>query len=217
MKVYFISGLGADRRVFRNIRLAADLEPVYLDWIPPQENESLAAYARRMAGKIETGDPFSLIGLSMGGMIAAEICKICRPQCTILISSVPLASEIPFYIRWTGRLSLRRAILPRLIKSSVIINRFLDIRFPEERAMILEMIESVDDQFISWAIGAIARWDNEVLPAAYLHIHGAKDRVLPIRYTHPTHAIPGADHFMVMTRAEEINDILDHYIQVPQK
>jgi hypothetical protein len=39
-KVYFISGLGADSRVFSFLDLSY-FEPVFLDWLPPQKKESL--------------------------------------------------------------------------------------------------------------------------------------------------------------------------------
>ncbi|RYD69520.1 MAG: hypothetical protein EOP53_27030, partial [Sphingobacteriales bacterium] len=65
MKVYFISGLAADCRVFKRIQLPAGFESVYLDWIPPLPNESLQSYAMRMAESIDTNEPFALVGLSM--------------------------------------------------------------------------------------------------------------------------------------------------------
>ena len=45
MKIYFISGLAADRRIFKNLRLPDGFEPVYLDWISPLKDESLHADA----------------------------------------------------------------------------------------------------------------------------------------------------------------------------
>ena len=41
MKVYFVSGLAADKRVFKHIILPVGFETVYLDWITPLKNESL--------------------------------------------------------------------------------------------------------------------------------------------------------------------------------
>ena len=53
MKVYFISGLAADKRIFKNLRLPEGFEPVYLDWISPLKDESLRDYALRLAKKID--------------------------------------------------------------------------------------------------------------------------------------------------------------------
>ena len=107
MKAYFISGLGADRTVFRNIHLPSTFEPVHLNWIEPQKNESLPSYAFRLAEKIDPSKPFILIGLSFGGMLAVEISRIYKPKQLILISSIRSAQDLPLLYKWAGRLRLR--------------------------------------------------------------------------------------------------------------
>ncbi|HCF62788.1 MAG TPA: hypothetical protein DEU93_00310, partial [Chitinophagaceae bacterium] len=72
MKAYCISGLGADERIFCNLHFPEALEPVYLKWIKPEPNETLEQYAMRLSEKIEGDEPFVLIGLSLGGMLALE-------------------------------------------------------------------------------------------------------------------------------------------------
>lgn len=52
MKVYFISGLAADSRVFKHVVLPPGYEPIYIDWINPLTAESLQDYALRLAEKI---------------------------------------------------------------------------------------------------------------------------------------------------------------------
>ena len=47
MKVYFLSGLGADKTVFQFLDLDF-CEPVFIEWIPPHKNESLPDYALRL-------------------------------------------------------------------------------------------------------------------------------------------------------------------------
>jgi len=44
MTIYFISGLGADERVFQFLDLS-DIKKVFIKWITPQINEELSAYA----------------------------------------------------------------------------------------------------------------------------------------------------------------------------
>src|SRR6266487_4519719 len=97
MKVYFISGLAADKRVFKHIQLPPGFEAVHLDWISPQKDESLANYALRLADNINRNEPFALVGLSFGGMLATEIAKRYHPAATILISSVPVSTQLPGY------------------------------------------------------------------------------------------------------------------------
>ncbi|MBC7849623.1 MAG: hypothetical protein H7Y31_07800, partial [Chitinophagaceae bacterium] len=54
MKVYFISGLAADRRVFKNIVLPDEHEIVHLDWITPLKGESLREYSQRLSSPIDS-------------------------------------------------------------------------------------------------------------------------------------------------------------------
>jgi hypothetical protein len=49
-KVYFISGLGADKRAFSFLDLSF-CEPVFIEWIKPLKNETLQGYALRLGGK----------------------------------------------------------------------------------------------------------------------------------------------------------------------
>ncbi len=88
MDVYLISGLGADRTVFRNLIFSEGVKIHYLDWITPKTKESLRDYALRLAEGIDTSRTFCIMGLSFGGMLATEMTSVLKPQRTILISSI---------------------------------------------------------------------------------------------------------------------------------
>ena len=208
MKVYFISGLAADSRVFKHIRLPNGFEAVYLDWIKPVKNESLGSYALRLAEKIETKEKFALVGLSMGGMIASEIAKKYKPVVTILISSVPTSEHFPARFKVAYFLRLHKIVPTPVLKSASMMKRFFSSEDPQDKVILKQIIKDSDDAFIRWAVGAILKWKNEDIPASIMHIHGTKDRVLPIRFTNPTHIIHKGGHLMVMTRAKELNKIL---------
>ncbi|RYD82826.1 MAG: alpha/beta hydrolase [Sphingobacteriales bacterium] len=208
MKVYFISGLAADSRVFKHIELPEGFEIVYLDWISPEKKESLSSYACRLSQKINATEPFVLIGLSMGGMMAAEISKIKQPAVTILLSSVPVNSHLPFYFKWFSVIGLHRIVPIGLLKQMSVLKRGLTPDTKEDKAILKQVIRDSDPAFIRWAMQAILRWKNDGPPQPYFHIHGSKDEILPIKYTKPTHTIKGGNHLMIMSRAKELNKIL---------
>ena len=208
MKVYFVSGLAADSRVFKNIRLPDHCTPVFLEWIDPQKNESLKSYALRLAAGIDTSEAFAIIGLSMGGMITAEIARVHKPAFTILISSVPSSGQLPFYFKAAGKLRLHKMVPVALVKSAAKYKRVFTTETDEDKETLRNIIRDSDDKFIYWAMDAILKWKSDHLPASYIHIHGTKDEVLPIRYTRPTHIINKGGHLMVMNRAGELNAIL---------
>ncbi|HJW18477.1 MAG TPA: alpha/beta hydrolase [Flavisolibacter sp.] len=208
MKVYFFSGLGADRRVFRHIQLPAGYEPVFIDWIPPLENESLSSYSFRLSKKIDVAESFSLIGLSMGGMIAAEIANCKKPEHLVLISSIPASNQLPPYYRLLARMKLHRILPISFFLKGAVLKRLFTSESKEDKRLIRNMISKVDVSFIRWGMEAIVNWQMENIPGNIIHIHGSKDEILPRRYTRPTITIPGGGHLMVLNRSSEINKIL---------
>src|SRR4051812_28671655 len=110
MNVYLISGLGADKRAFAYLKLDPALNLIPIDWIDTLPNETLEAYAIRLAQKIDTTQPFCLIGLSLGGIMASEISTILKPQKTILLSSVSCYNELPALYKFGGKLKLHKLI-----------------------------------------------------------------------------------------------------------
>ncbi len=75
MKLYIISGLGADFKILENIKFPDTVEPIFIPWLIPENNESFEHYVRRMAEKIDFSEPFALLGYSFGGFIVQEINK----------------------------------------------------------------------------------------------------------------------------------------------
>ncbi len=208
MKVYFISGLAADSRVFKHIKLPANCVPVFLEWIAPLKKESLQNYAIRLAGGIDASEPFAIIGLSMGGMITTEIARQYNPAATILISSIPGSSDLPFYFKAAGKLRLHKMVPVAAVKSAAKYKRVFTRETSEDKKMLLSIIQDSDNKFIYWAMDAILQWKSKKPSFPYIHIHGTRDEVLPMRFTQPTHIIKKGGHLMIMTRAREINLIL---------
>jgi len=88
------------------------------------------------------------------------------------------------------------------------VKRFFTTEKNEDKKLLQQLIRDTDPAFIRWALNAIVHWDCKDFSGQYVHIHGAQDLILPVRYTKPTHVIQKAGHLMVMTKAIEINGIL---------
>ena len=214
MKAYFISGMAADERVFKYVRLPKGYEIVHLTWITPCKEESLPSYALRMAEKIDTSQPFVLVGLSFGGMLVTEIAKRFPPVKTILIASIPLSAHLPGYFRAAAALRLHKVVPIGLVKTAARLKRYITREKSEDKKLIWEIINGSDPTFIRWSMEAILKWKNEEMPQPVLHIHGTRDEILPVRYTKPTHIIPKAGHLVVMTKPDEVNTILYNALAV---
>lgn len=207
VKVYFISGLAADRRIFKYIRLPEGFEAYYLDFIPHLEGETLRDYALRLAENIYKEEPFVLVGVSFGGMLAVEIAKKHPPQATIIIGSIPVSSHLPNYFKIAAALNLHRIVPMFIIKASAITKRlFTNSR--EDQRLLTQVIKESDPALMRWSMHAVLHWDNDEVPRPLWHIHGTRDEVLPMRYTSPTHTIPRAGHLLVINRHKEVNTII---------
>ncbi len=171
-------------------------------------DERLADYAVRLTGQIDTREPWLLIGCSLGGMMAVEIANRFSPVATILISSIPVNAHLPRYFRMAHRLRLNRLVSASFLKKATRIKHGLSVKSPTDRRLLRNMIEEGDDRFIKWAIDAVLRWENKTIPNPFFHIHGTRDEVFPIQFTRPTHTISKAGHLFLMTRPEELNNIL---------
>ena len=207
--------MGADHRAFSRITLPKGYDAVYLHWIPPHKKEKLADYALRLASQIDTSAPFILAGLSMGGMMAVEIARQFPPVCTLLISSIPVAAQLPRYYRWAGRLQATNLMSPSSLKVLKAAARFklALTRRPSPAARLThDMLQDADNDFLCWAMTAVLGWSNTFTPHPFHHIHGTKDRVLPIRFTHPTLVVPKAGHILVMSHPEAVNTFLEEVL-----
>ena len=208
MKVYFIPGLGADKRVFKHIQLPDGFSIEHVEWLQPEKKETLEQYAERLAEGLPAGEPFVLVGLSFGGMLAAEIGSFTHPEKTILIASVQQPAELPFYFKWAMPLRLQEFVPISLFKQASLAKRIFTTETDEDKALLRTIISESDPAFLRWAMGAILHWKHPRQSGKLYHIHGSSDRLLPARYTRPTHIVPNGGHLMVMNRAQEINNLL---------
>ncbi|MCF1750552.1 alpha/beta hydrolase [Mariniradius sediminis] len=207
--IFVFSGLGADERVFRKIQFQGFLV-THVKWIPPLQNESIDSYAKRILTQVASPNPI-LVGLSFGGIMAIEVAKLIGTEKVILISSAKNRDEIPFYLRLAGSIRLHRLIPAEFLKSSNFLsNWFFGAETPEEKALLKNILEDTDPAFLKWAIDKILTWSHSgPNPIQINHLHGDRDRILPIRFVQGPISIKGGGHLMTLDKHEEINWSLD--------
>ena len=213
MKAYFISGLGADKKAFQKIKLPPVYEPVYLDWIVPEKNESLNNYARRFSSLIRHDDAFILIGLSFGGMLACEIARLRNPLKTIIISSIGSSDELPWYYKKAASIGLHKYVPIRLLTAGSILKNMMGTASREDKAIIINYAKYADPGLIRWSMNAILSWDQRERLPGLVHLHGTRDHMLPIKFTRPDYVIKNGGHLMVFNMAEEVNRILNEVLE----
>ncbi|MEP6597337.1 MAG: alpha/beta hydrolase [Ginsengibacter sp.] len=206
--IYCIPGLGANEKVFQFLDLSF-AKPVFIKWIPPLKNETLAEYAMRIKEQfIHDKNPI-ILGLSLGGMLAVEIAKTITSAKVILISSSKTKNEIPFYWKMFRHAPVYK-ILPGWIikKGSLIQLYFLGAHLPSTKKYLSVVLNEMDLPFYRWAVHALVNWKNEVIPSNVIHIHGTKDNLLPYRYVNADITLENGGHLMILENAEEVSACL---------
>jgi esterase/lipase len=201
--------MGVDGRLFKNLKLE-NCTIHHISWITPFKNETLPEYALRLSEQIDASQPFVLIGVSFGGMCSVEIAKHLYPLRTFVISSCKRSRELPLKITFWKRFSLYKKLSDaRYIKAAMLVKKQFGVTSKDQSEKFLEMLRSAPDNYFSGAVHCIMNWQNEIVPEGVIHIHGTHDRVLPHIKIICEHKIDGGDHFMIVTKAKEINEIIN--------
>ena len=214
-KIYLIPGLGADGRMYTP-QLKVLKNALVLEHMKPEKGETIAQYAKRLSAKVDTSEPFILIGTSLGGIIAVEMSRIIHPEKVILISSVKHRGEMPAWMRAMRYLKFHHLLsgesLVRLSISNI--RRFIVRRDSTVANLLVDMHHSADPEFIEWAMNAIVNWHGtDDHRKDIIHIHGTNDRLFPHRNIRNAVRIKGGSHIMGLTQAHDVNKALIEAIE----
>ena len=202
--IYCISGLGADEKVFSRLTIDGyKLE--FVNWLIPENNETLQQYALRMSGQIKESNPI-LMGLSFGGMIAIEISKFLNVKQLILISSIKTIDEMPVWMRLAGKFKLYKIIPLKSYKIlTPIQNYFLGVATANEKKLANQYRKNVSEVYLNWSVKQILNWKNTSYSSNTFHIHGSADKIFPIKNIKSIKVIEDAGHFMIYTKANAVS------------
>jgi pimeloyl-ACP methyl ester carboxylesterase len=208
MKIYALSGLGADERVYAYLNISCEI--IVLKWIKPLPGESLKAYAKRLSKGINTDEQFGIIGLSFGGLVAVEISKELNPLFTILISTAEIKNEIPWFYRVFGAIGILK-ILPIFlfnIPAWIVIPLFKT----KHKDLVKNILHDTDPVFVKWALIELINWKNAAKLSNRLKISGTEDCLFPPKLKSETVLVHGGGHFMIVDKADEINRIIVNWL-----
>src|SRR4051794_38715239 len=180
--IVLLSGMAADERLFAP-QLAAFPNLRVPAWIAPVPGESLRSYAARLARQVDPGRPCLVGGASFGGIVALEMAPHLQARACVLIASVRSPAELP----WGWRtLRLVTAFSPEQLSTAAgWVARYLAPSLPTETRQQVKRLSRPEAAFVRWASWAVAQWwpNAAARRVQVFHIHGARDRTLPVRYT----------------------------------
>ncbi len=208
MNIYCISGLGADHTAFSQLTVNANLIPV--NWIEITKNDTIESYALRLSEIIDQSQPFGLMGLSFGGLIAVELSKIVNTRFTILVSTVEVRSELPRLYRLIGKTRFL-SFLPFFCFSPP--KRLVRFLFGTNNTELLyPILKNSDLKFNKWALIQLLTWKNTQRVKSCTKINGTSDRLLKPSAVEHTVLIEGGHHFMIVDRCDEVSDIINKIV-----
>jgi len=207
MKCYCISGLGADKRAFKYLSINHEL--IHIEWVKPTKNESISSYSKRLSEQINSNEPFMLLGLSFGGIIACELAKILNPVKVIHISSITNKKDLPLVFRLIGSLGLHKIIPASLMSPPMnLAYWFFGIKKQENKKLLKEILDDTDKDFLKWAIGRLLSKEEIHQLENLIRIHGTNDKLLPLRVSSKALVVKDGGHFMIIEQADEVNEKL---------
>ncbi len=213
--VYLIPGQGSDGRLFKNLNLKNHQIKI-LDFVSAEKGDDMPAYAKRMAKQIDTSKPFSLIGVSIGGMIAIEINKVHKAEEVIIIASAKHREEIPKLYRTFNKFPVHKALGGNFLKFWVRLLQPIFEPMPKDcQTLWRDMLKQKDPLFMKCALACIITWEQDKLNSEdnITHIHGTKDNTLPYKNIEDAILIEEGTHVMTLTRADELSEIINEVLK----
>lgn len=211
--VYFMPGMAANPTIFEHIKLPKSQFKIHwLNWLIPVENESLSAYAKRLAKSVKHENSV-LIGVSFGGVLVQEMNRFLKVKRLIIISSVKQTQELP------KRMKVMRATKAyKLIPTSLVSNIDLLAKYAfgenvkKRVALYKQYLSVTDPKYLNWAVAKMVCWKQEKTIPNLIHIHGSKDKIFPYRCINECITIPDGTHIMILNKYRWFNKNLPKLI-----
>ena len=206
-------GQGSDERLFKHLVLPAGYDTVHISYPVPDKHETLATYAMRFIDEMDLSAPYILVGVSLGGMICTELSDTLSPLRSILISSAKSTHELPGRYTFQKHLRLNRIIPKRMTKGGArLLQGIVEPDRKHDKETFKDMLKAKDPLYLKRTVDMIINWDRTSYSDKIIHIHGDKDHTIPIKNVRYDYLMEEGSHMMMITRAWEINQIIDHIL-----
>ncbi|MDN3677897.1 alpha/beta hydrolase [Flavobacterium paronense] len=212
--VYFMPGMAASSSIFERIQLPAEtFEKHLLEWVLPNKNESLKAYAMRIARNVKHENVI-LIGVSFGGILVQEMKSFVNPKKVIIISSVKSNAELSRSMKIAKTTKAYKLIPTKLFENIELLAKFtFGSSILKQKIKLYEKFLSIRDKvYLDWAIEQIINWNRTEIDNEIIHIHGDADEVFPIKQIKKCIQVKGGTHIMILTKYRWLNENLPKII-----
>jgi len=211
--VYFMPGLAASSLIFERIHLPKkDFEIHLLDWELPLPNETLTAYAERMAKLVTEPNPI-LIGVSFGGVLVQEMAQFLKVKKLIIISSVKTNLEVPLRMKFAKSTKAYKLLPTSWLHNVELLAKYSFGNAVKQRLKLYEKYLSMREKvYLDWAIEQMLLWSRTEPDKNVIHIHGTLDEVFPVKNIQNYIPVPSGTHIMILSKYRWMNENLPKII-----
>lgn len=208
---YCLSGLGADGRLFAAFK--PDFGQVKsLDYIDPiDKNETLSDYVKRLARGINDTQPFILVGISLGGIMATEIAKIKRPEAIIYISTIKSSQEKTGIFTFIKRFKITSIFTFKRTQKFIGLAKWY-FNTKDEYLLFKSMLRDTSPLFGQWAIHQIMNWNGGPVAIPFIQINGKLDELFPVAEGENVYLIPDKRHDMTLNSWPILNPMINKWL-----
>lgn len=204
--VYFMPGMAASSSIFERIKLPEEqFEMHFLEWVLPEDKETLIRYAERMSQNIKHKDVV-LIGVSFGGVLVQEMAQFVSVRKVIIISSVKSNKELPSRMKIARLTKIYKLVPTGLAQNVEVLAKYAFGNVVKKRLELYEKFLSMRDKlYLDWAIEQILNWNRVEVDPKVIHIHGDADEVFPVKNIKEYIKVEGGTHIMIINKYRWIN------------
>ena len=212
-KLYIIPGQGSDYRIFKYFKFD-NFDTVNIKYIIPDRHETMQTYAHKLATQIDTSSEYSIIGVSLGGMLAVEMSEFLNPKKVIIISSAKNRTELPFRYKFMRYFPINKIFGGFFIKTMApIAQKIVEPDSKNNRETFKAMLKSKNKKFMKRSVNMIINWKRKTNTKNIIHIHGDSDHTIPLRnIKNPNYIIKNGSHMMTLTQGPIIIKIVNKFL-----
>lgn len=214
MQVYLIPGQGSDYRIFNNLHLDKKYDTVHIHYFTPNKGTTMKQFAQELSTQIDTNRPFAIVGISLGGMLATEMYDFMHPEKVILVSSAKCRTELPRRYRFQKRFPIYKTVGPKTVKAGAqVMQPIVEPDRRKQKETFKSMLADKDPLFLKRTIAMIMEWERTDYNKSIVHIHGSRDKTIPIRNVSHDYRVEKGSHMMILTRGKEISALINQALE----
>lgn len=212
--LYVLHGQGSDHRLFDSLEFPAHYKVHFINYGLPEKNWTMKDFAYVLSQQIDTSQSFSLLGVSMGGMLCSEMAEFLNPKQVILISSANCREDLPFRYQFQRKIPLYKIIPKRLMFGGAkCLQPLVEPDRKNNKATFKAMLGAKNALYIKRTVAMIINWEKNTYNPNIIRIHGTKDHTLPYRkLKRVDFTIENGSHMMTLTDFEKVQGVLDEIL-----